>query len=240
MLPSLLVVLLIKLTNQFLEDISHPQVGQRRQLATVRVSPFIVGEVDPGRRELFQYLQQHILIRHVDDLGAELELIDDLLDVVAEAVQIRLEVGLQNLAIVGGGIHQHLQGPGGGIVEDIPGSLFQSFRVQVGESGIIPLKLELLHDGFLARLQQAVESSQHEHGKNDITIFAAHIDVAQAVVGDGPDERDDFIMSGMIQRKCLRKITWKDYLLLLLSHRKPAHGRKSVTPVVVFGLLIVM
>lgn len=63
-----------------------------------------------------------------------------------------------------------------------------------------------------ASLLGSSESPQHEHGENDITVLAAHIDVAQTVVGDGPDERDDFIVSGMVQRKGLleselRKLT---------------------------------
>ena len=45
------------------------------------------------------------------DLGAQLELVDDLLDVVAETVEIGLEIGLQDLAIIGSGINQLFQRP---------------------------------------------------------------------------------------------------------------------------------
>lgn len=43
-------------------------------------------------------------------------------DVIAETVQIGLEVGLQNLAIVSGGINQLIKRPGRGVVEDVTGA----------------------------------------------------------------------------------------------------------------------
>jgi hypothetical protein len=102
-------------------------------------------------------------------------------------------------------IDQFFQRPWGGVLEDVVGSLFEPFRVQIGKTGIVMLKRNFFRDGFLARLQQAVEPAQHKHGENDITVLAAHIDVAQTVVGDRPDERNNLIVSEKIQQMCLLK-----------------------------------
>ena len=43
MLPCLFIVLFVKLTDQLLKDIPHPQVAQRRELPPLRVISFAVG-----------------------------------------------------------------------------------------------------------------------------------------------------------------------------------------------------
>ena len=44
---------------------------------------------------------------------------------------------------------------------------------------------------LLGRLQHRVESTQHGHRQDDIAVLAAHVEVAQDVVGDAPDEVGD-------------------------------------------------
>jgi hypothetical protein len=38
----------------------------------------------------------------------------------------------------------------------------------------------------------------YQHRENDIAVFPADEDVAKTIIGDGPDEGDDFVMSGVI------------------------------------------
>jgi len=52
------------------------------------------------------------------------------------------------------------------------------------------------HDGFLSGLQQSIQPAQDDHGEDDIPVLAPHIDIPEAVVGDGPDEGDEFIVGG--------------------------------------------
>ena len=41
------------------------------------------------------------------------------------------------------------------------------------------------------RFQDGVEAADDGHGQDDVAVFAAHVDVAQHVVGDAPDEVAD-------------------------------------------------
>ena len=45
--------------------------------------------------------------------------------------------------------------------------------------------------GLLGRLQHRVEAAQHGHRQDDVAVLAAHVEVAQHVVGDAPDEVGD-------------------------------------------------
>jgi len=92
------------------------------------------------------------------DLGSQIELIDDRFDVLAKAIEVGLEIGFQNLAIIGRGIDKLFQGPWGSIVENIAGRIFQPFRVKISKTGVVSLKLNFLHNSIFGRLQQAVKA----------------------------------------------------------------------------------
>ncbi len=44
---------------------------------------------------------------------------------------------------------------------------------------------------ILGRLQHRIEAAQDGHGEDDVAVFAPDKDIAQAVVGDVPDEVGD-------------------------------------------------
>ena len=44
-----------------------------------------------------------------------------------------------------------------------------------------------LQDRLLAVLEHRVESAQHRHRQDHVAVLAAHVQVAQDVVGDAPD-----------------------------------------------------
>jgi hypothetical protein len=104
--PALFVVLFVELTDQFLEHITHTQIGERRQTIAVVIFPFLGRQIDIRRGEFLQHIEQHILARHVVHLILEIELVDDLFDVGAEAVQIFFHIRQQNLAVIGSGFTQ--------------------------------------------------------------------------------------------------------------------------------------
>ncbi len=60
------------------------------------------------------------------------------------------------------------------------------------------LELHLGQHGFLGVFQQAVDSAESQHRENDVGVFPADDGVVEAVVRDGPDEGDDFIVGGVI------------------------------------------
>jgi hypothetical protein len=78
------------------------------------------------RSEFLQHVQQDILGSHMPDLTLELELLDDLLDIGAEAIEVVFEVGLSNLLTVGGGVAEPLQRPDAGVVEDVAACILEA------------------------------------------------------------------------------------------------------------------
>ena len=54
----------------------------------------------------------------------------------------------------------------------------------------------LLHgkDGILGVFQNGVEATDNRHGQDNVAVFAASVDIAQAVVGNIPDEVDNLIV----------------------------------------------
>ena len=130
-------------------------------------------------------------------LGLEIEAPDDVLDIAAEAVEVFLEVGQEDLLIVGGRLLQLAERPLADVVEHIAGSRLQGALIQFDQAHLA-LECQFVHDLGFGRLQQGVKASQHHHGKNDVSVFAAHIDVAQAIIGNGPDERNQFVVDRVV------------------------------------------
>jgi len=149
-------------------------------------------EVDRRLEEFLDQRAQGVGLGQAGNLVAELEVIEDFLDVGRKAVQIGLEVGLELL--LAGAVAQVAQGELRGVVEGLAGCLAQRL-ILVGDTDRIQAELHVQHRLF-GRLQHRVQAAQHGHGQNDVTILAAHIEVAQYVVGDAPDEVGDPVELG--------------------------------------------
>ena len=65
-------------------------------------------EVDIGRDEILDDIQQHLFVGHVAHLIEKLETADDLLDVIGETIEVVLDIRQQNLLVVGGSAVQLL------------------------------------------------------------------------------------------------------------------------------------
>ena len=48
-----------------------------------------------------------------------------------------------------------------------------------------------VEDGGFARLQQRIEPAQDDHWQDHVAVFSAHIEVAENIVGDVPNEFGD-------------------------------------------------
>lgn len=92
------------------------------------------------------------------------------------------------------GLRQLGQGEIRRIVEDVAGCLLQAARIEDGEPHIFPLEAYFFHDGLFALFEQTIEPPQHKHRQNHIPVFAPDVYIPQTVVGNRPDERDEFIV----------------------------------------------
>ena len=132
------------------------------------------------------------------DFALQLEALDDFMDVGAETVEVFLEIGQQDLPVVGGSVVEAGEGPLGDVVEHIAGGRLERRRVQLHGVHFLFLEAHLFQHRLLGGHEQGIQTTQHHHGQDDITVLAAHIDIAQAVVGDVPDKGDEFIVYAVI------------------------------------------
>ena len=126
-LAGLLVVLLVEAADQLLEDRAHGVVVEAGMLdRAVAVQDRVGAEVDVGSRELLDQRAEGVGLREPRDLVAELEVVEDVLDVRREAVEVGLEVGLE-LLLAGAGL-EVAQRELRGVVERLAGGLAQRLR----------------------------------------------------------------------------------------------------------------
>ena len=183
-LARLLVVLLVEAPDQLLEDRAHAVVVEAgvpdRAVGAVHRGR---AQVDVGGGQLLDQRAEGVGPGEPRDLVAELEVVEDVLHVGREAVEPGAEVGLQLLGIGAGA--QVFQGEIRGVVEVMPRGLPQGL-VLVNQADIVEGGLHV-EDRLLAVLQHRVEPAQHGHGEDHVAVLAAHVQVAQDVVGDAPD-----------------------------------------------------
>ena len=157
-LAGLLVVLLVEPADQLLEDRAHGVVVEAGMLdRAVAVQDRVRAEVDRRVEELLDQRAERVGLGEARDLVAELEVLEDVLDVRREAVEVGLEVGLE-LLLAGAGT-QVAQREVRGVVEGLAGGLRRALRpgsVMPASSSIV---LHVEH-GLLGRLQHGVEAAQ--------------------------------------------------------------------------------
>jgi len=192
-LPGLLVVLLVEPADQLLEDGPHRVVVEAGQLdRAVTVEDGLRAEVDVRREELLDQRAEGVGLREAGDLVAELKAVEDVLDVRREPVEVVLEVALELL--LGGPRLQVAERELRRVVERLTGGLAER-GVLVGDSRPVHRGLHVEH-GLLGRLQHGVEPAQDGHRQDDVAVLAPHVEVAEDVVGDAPDEVDDGVVGG--------------------------------------------
>ena len=187
-LARLLVVLFVEAAHQLLEDRAHRVIVEPRLPdRPVRVLDRLRAQVDRAIEQLFDQVAERIGLRETRDLIAELELVEDFLNVRGEAVEIGLKIGLELL--LAGARSQIAQTELRGVVEGLSGGLPQR-RVLVSDAGLVERGLHV-EDGLLGRFQHRVEPAQDHHRQDHVAILAPHVQIAEHVVGDAPDEVRD-------------------------------------------------
>ena len=183
-LARLLVVLLVEAAHQLLEDRAHAVAVEAGMAhAAIGAENRVGAQVDIGQREPLDQRAERVGLRETRDLIAELEAVQDVLHVGREAIEPSPEVGFELLAAGAGA--QVAQGELRGVVEGLARCLAQR-RVLLYHAGLIQRGLHV-EDGLLAVLQHGVQPPQHGHRQDHVAILAAHVEVAQHVVGDAPD-----------------------------------------------------
>ena len=109
-LPSVLVVGLGEPADDLLKNVAHLQIGDH-----IRV------QVGLGGCELLDHDIENALVGHGGDLAVKLELFQDVLDILREAVQIVPEVGLDVVRVV----QQPLKGELAGVIKRLTGGVAQ-------------------------------------------------------------------------------------------------------------------
>ena len=140
-----------------------------------------------GVEELLDERAERVGLGEARDLVAELEVLEDVLHVRREAVEVGLEVGLE-LLLAGAGL-EVAQRELRGVVEGLAGGLAQGWS-WLDDAGLVERGLHVEH-GLLGRLEHRVEPPQHGHRQDHVAVLAAHIEVAEHVVRDAPDEVGD-------------------------------------------------
>ena len=187
-LSGLLIVLLIEAPYELFEDRTHAVVVQAfKAHGAVPVEDGIGAEIDGSVQELLQQGAHRMRLDQPGNLVAELELLQDLLDVGREAVEVRFEVGPEPLLLADRS--QVAEPEGGCVIEGLAGRLAQRL-VLVGDTGGVHLLLHAEHR-FLCRFQNCVKAADDRHGQDDVAVLATHIDVPQHVVRDAPYEAAD-------------------------------------------------
>ncbi len=144
-------------------------------------------EVDVGRQELLDQRAEGVSLGEARNLVAELEVVEDVLHVRREAVQIRLEVGLE-LLLAGAGL-EVAQRELRRVVERLFCRLPDRL-ILVGDLGPVERPLHLEHRLF-GRLEDGVEPAQDGHRQDDIPVLSTDVQVPEDIVGDAPDEVGD-------------------------------------------------
>ncbi len=202
-LARLLVVLLVEAADELLEDRAHRVVVEAGMLhRAVAVQHGVGAQVDVRREELLDQRAERVRFREARDLVAELEALEDVLHVGGEAIEIGLEVGAE-LLLAGSGL-ERAKGELRGVVERLAGFLAEG-SVLMDDPRLVERGLHGEH-GRLGRFEQGIEPAQHRHGKDDVPVLAADVEVAQNVVGNPPEEVDDPAQLRGIHRSPLRQV----------------------------------
>jgi hypothetical protein len=177
------VVVFVELANEFFEDGAHGVVVDASG-----------AEVDFEIEELGDEGAEGVGFGEGGELVAEFEVFDDFLDVGGEAVEVVFEIG-EELLLAGVGF-EVAEGEFGGVVRGLFGGVAEG-GVLGGDAGGIE-ELLLCEDGGFGGFEDGVEAAKDAHGEDDVGVFAAFEEVAEDVVGNAPDERDDFVVGGLV------------------------------------------
>ena len=175
----------IKKIVRFIKDVKA-QIGKpvNEKISYYTIPEEIDRDVRAYADKLLDDRAENIGLDHGCNLVAELELVQNLLDVGRKAVQIGFKIRLKLLACRTSG--QIAQAEGRCVAEGLPCGVAQCAPL-VGDPCAVQHFLHV-QDLLLGVLQHGVQAADDRHGQNDIAVLAAHIHIPKAIIGDAPDE----------------------------------------------------
>ena len=178
MFPAGLVGHFRESAQQFLKHLSHGVV----------VHPIRV-QIDLG--ELVAEDEQPIVLVQPIDKLIEVEVFDNVPDILAEAVEVVVEIEAD---VVGVGFQTGEVVLGGVVETGI--RLFQNYLRQ-GFFGDDIFEAVVGFNGFVFSVvfrQDAVQSAQHEKGEGDVAVFVGFEEAPEDIVGYVPDKICEFLV----------------------------------------------
>ena len=169
-------------------------IHSRQAHIAVIIQNRFIREVDFIVGELLDNAAQSFCLRQVVHHLAQVELIDNVLHVAAEAVQVVAEVHLQaqRVRFALQGLHRELRR----VIKRIARDIIQ-YRVLV--LNIIVIQHLLLRQYLVFRgLKQHIDASQNHHRHNDFLILAFLEGVNQHICRYIPDEREQLIILTLV------------------------------------------
>ena len=173
-LTSLLVVLLIESAQEFLEHRSHVHIVERWEWQAVRVILWLIGEVDAWVGDTFDDGKQTVVVGKFASLVIIVEVIQYILHVVAVAAHVFNEVLIEDVVVVGSLVLQTVQCPLGGVIVRELGNVAHYVLIYL-VFGVHFFQL-FLHL-FLGWFKEGIQSAEHHHRQNDITILTTQEDI---------------------------------------------------------------
>ena len=192
-----LIVLLVELTDQFLENRTHAVVVQTGMLED---GPFFVfvhrvwAEVDVRRYKFFNDCTEDICLDHGVNLIAELELLQNLLHIRRESVKICFKIRFQGLLFRTAG--KVAQTERRCIAKSLSSHVAQC-RPLVIDTCRIQLFLHI-QDSLFTVLQKSIQTADDRHRQDNVAVLAAHIHIPQAVVCNAPYKANYLIMHPIV------------------------------------------
>ena len=193
MFAGFLVVLLVELTDQFLENRTHAVVVQTGMLENGLFFVFVHRvrtEVNIRRYKFFNNCAENVCLDHGIDLITELELLQNLLHIRREAVKICFKIRFQCLLLRTAG--KVAQTERRRIAKSLSHHVAQC-RPLVIDTCRIQLFLHIQGSLFTV-LQKSIQTPDDRHRQDHITVLAAHINITQAVICDTPYKTNYLIM----------------------------------------------
>ncbi len=153
---------------------------------------------------------------------------------MGEAVEVIFEIG-EELLLAGAGF-EVAEGEFRGVVEGLFGGVAEGGMLG-GDTGVVE-EFHGFEDRFLGGFKDGVETAEDAHGEDDVGVFAASEEVAEDVVGDAPDEGDDFVVGGLVHflvvergaraRGDARRRVWEYVRTLTYGHGGGGGGTKNI------------
>ncbi len=132
-------------------------------------------------------MAEDVGIDHLLNLIAEGEFVEDFLHIGRKAIQIIDEVIAQALALAAG--RQACESEFGCVVERLASRHAQ--RTVLLYDAMLVEKFFTFQNHVLGGFEHGIEPAQYGEGQDDVAVLAAHVHVAQTVIGNVPDEVGD-------------------------------------------------